>query len=122
MSGAPRSQQAINTALLEWVSDESSSGVYRKVLYPLDESQLIYPEKQWLEKWEPGSTPPSQISCNGLEIFVVDGSFSDEHGTYFEGDWIRLPDRFEFKPTAAEGGCTLLFKSGGLVYAIPESI
>jgi hypothetical protein len=51
----------------------------------------------------------------GGEVFVLDGEFADEAGTYSKGCWLRLPAGSTHHPRSA-GGCTLYFKRSGLPY------
>ena len=49
----------------------------------------------------------------GEEIFVMSGSFEDEHGRYGKYSWVRYPAGGEHAPHTAEG-CTLYVKKGHL--------
>lgn len=119
-----RTQAAIDTESLPWVPvPDRGMGVSNKLLYPLDESQRSsYPERQWLERWMADAHPtPTMVGENGVEIFVVEGGFSDAEGQYRKGDWLRLPRGTIFDGTPGTDGCILLCKSGGLKYVIPET-
>jgi anti-sigma factor ChrR (cupin superfamily) len=59
----------------------------------------------------PGTTVDDVAIPAGEEIFVVSGSFGDEHGTYREGDWVRYPAGYAHSP-ASQNGATLLIKRG----------
>lgn len=65
-----------------------------------------------LMKWAAG-THLQQHSWNGEEIFVLDGAFSDELGTYPKGTWIRNPSGSVHTPFT-RSGCVLYVKTGHL--------
>lgn len=66
-----------------------------------------------LLRFAPGTTAREHEHVGGEEIFVIEGSFSDEHGTYPAGTWIRSPDGSIHTPSSEEG-CLLYVKSGHL--------
>jgi len=65
-------------------------------------------------RWAPGTYFNPHRHYGGEEIFVVDGVFSDEHGNYPRGSWIRSPHLSEHKPFSVEG-CLILVKTGHLL-------
>ena len=67
-----------------------------------------------LVRWAPGTYFNMHQHFGGEEIFVVSGVFSDEHGTYPEGTWIRSPHMSRHTPFSVEG-CTIFVKTGHLV-------
>lgn len=60
-------------------------------------------------KFEPDSYFPSHAHPNGEEILVLEGVFSDEHGDYPAGTYIRNPPNSVHKPFTKEG-CKLFVK------------
>jgi len=60
-------------------------------------------------KFEPGSYFPAHSHPQGEEIYVLEGVFSDEHGDYPAGSYIRNPPGSQHKPFT-EKGCTLFVK------------
>ena len=66
-----------------------------------------------LVRWAPGTVFQPHGHPGGEEIFVLDGVFQDEHGTYPAGSWLRYPVQFSHRPGSAEG-CLLWCKSGHL--------
>jgi anti-sigma factor ChrR (cupin superfamily) len=66
-----------------------------------------------LLRFEPGAKGTGHSHPGGEEIFVIEGSFSDEHGTYPAGTWVRNPDGTSHTPWSDEG-CLLYIKSGHL--------
>jgi anti-sigma factor ChrR (cupin superfamily) len=70
-------------------------------------------EEVTLQRWAPGTRLPEHVHRGGQEVYVLKGSFADEHGAYPQGTWIRNPDGF--RHTAwSEGGCLLWVKTGHL--------
>jgi anti-sigma factor ChrR (cupin superfamily) len=60
-------------------------------------------------RFEPGSSFPQHSHPKGEEIYVLDGVFSDEHGDYPAGTYIRNPPGSKHTPYTREG-CTLFVK------------
>lgn len=66
-----------------------------------------------LVKWEPGTVFKHHSHFGGEEIYVIDGVFEDEHGTYPKGTWIRNPHGSTHTPFSKEG-CLIYVKTGHL--------
>ncbi len=66
-----------------------------------------------LVRWAPGTTFQRHRHWGGEEIWVLDGVFEDEHGSYPAGTWLRNPHLSEHQPFS-RGGCTILVKTGHL--------
>jgi anti-sigma factor ChrR (cupin superfamily) len=64
-------------------------------------------------RWAPGTQFNPHRHYGGEEIFVMEGVFSDEHGNYPEGSWIRSPHLSQHTPFSKEG-CVILVKTGHL--------
>lgn len=60
-------------------------------------------------RYSPGSGYSSHRHDGGEEILVLDGVFSDEHGDYPKGTYLRNPPGTSHQPYS-EHGCTLLVK------------
>ena len=67
-----------------------------------------------LVRWSPGTHFNRHRHYGGEEIFVVDGTFEDEHGRYPKGAWLRSPHLSEHQPFSTSG-CTILVKTGHLL-------
>lgn len=67
-----------------------------------------------LVRWAPGTYFNPHRHFGGEEIFVVSGTFEDEHGVYPQGSWIRSPHMSLHKPFSKEG-CTIFVKTGHLL-------
>jgi len=71
-------------------------------------------ERVSLIRWGPRTPWPSHDHEGGEEIFVIKGSFSDEHGTYPAGTWIRHSHGSTHDAATHEVGAILYVKSGHL--------
>ncbi len=71
-----------------------------------------------LVRWAPGTQFTPHSHWGGEEIFVLDGTFADEHGTYPAGTWMRSPHLSQHKPYS-EDGCLIYVKTGHL---LPEDV
>jgi anti-sigma factor ChrR (cupin superfamily) len=66
-----------------------------------------------LVRWAPQTSFNPHRHWGGEEIFVVEGVFSDEHGNYPAGSWLRSPHMSQHQPFSREG-CLILVKTGHL--------
>ncbi len=66
-----------------------------------------------LVKWEPGTVFQRHSHWGGEEIYVIEGVFEDEFGTYPQGTWIRNPHGSVHTPFSKEG-CLIYVKTGHL--------
>ncbi|MEB3338007.1 MAG: cupin domain-containing protein [Leptolyngbyaceae bacterium] len=66
-----------------------------------------------LVRWQPNTTFNPHHHYGGEEIFVLDGTFCDEYGTYPAGTWLRSPHMSSHQPFSVTG-CTILVKVGHL--------
>jgi anti-sigma factor ChrR (cupin superfamily) len=107
--GKERNHVAVNTLTMSW--EPVGAGCERKVLY----AQSGYQDTTRLERWSADSALGEMAYPSGAELFVIDGSFEDEHGRYEALTWIRLPQHFTHRPATHEG-CVLYFKEGGFAY------
>lgn len=67
-----------------------------------------------LVRWAPGTRFNPHRHWGGEEIFVIEGTFADEHGIYPAGSWVRSPHLSEHKPYSDEG-CLIYVKTGHLL-------
>ncbi len=66
-----------------------------------------------LVRWAPGTRFNAHQHWGGEEIFVLEGTFQDEHGSYPAGTWIRSPHLSRHTPFSDEG-CLIYVKTGHL--------
>jgi len=67
-----------------------------------------------LVKWEPNTTFNLHQHWGGEEIFVLEGTFYDEHGSYPKGTWIRSPHLSRHTPFTKNDGAIIYVKTGHL--------
>jgi anti-sigma factor ChrR (cupin superfamily) len=66
-----------------------------------------------LVKWASGTQFQRHTHFGGEEIYVLDGIFEDEFGTYPKGTWLRNPNRSVHTPFS-QTGCLIYVKVGHL--------
>ena len=108
--GQGRRHVVIDTRKASW-EPSPMPGVAHKALY----EQAGFSDVMRLERWEPNADLGIVSHEQGAELFVLDGEFSDEAGTYAAGCWVRIPVGSKHCPRSANG-CTLYVKKSGLPY------
>ena len=71
-------------------------------------------EQVALVKWAPHTEFDEHTHWGGEEIFVIEGTFFDEHGEYPAGTWIRSPDQSSHTPYTVDDGALIYVKVGHL--------
>lgn len=66
-----------------------------------------------LVRWAPDTKFNPHRHFGGEEILVLEGTFSDEHGDYPQGTWLRSPHMSMHHPFSKEG-CLIYVKTGHL--------
>jgi anti-sigma factor ChrR (cupin superfamily) len=77
--------------------------------YMLDRSGGEVARATSIVRYAPGSSFAPHVHGGGEEILVLDGVFSDEHGDYPAGSYLRNPPGSIHAPRSASG-CTLFVK------------
>ncbi|WGV98255.1 cupin domain-containing protein [Vibrio sp. YMD68] len=67
-----------------------------------------------LVKWAPNTQFNGHKHWGGEEIFVLEGTFYDEHGTYPKGTWLRSPHLSQHQPFTQKDGALIYVKTGHL--------
>jgi anti-sigma factor ChrR (cupin superfamily) len=67
-----------------------------------------------LVRWQPNTQFNSHKHWCGEEIFVIEGTFYDEHGCYPQGSWIRSPHLSQHTPYTKDDGALIFVKTGHL--------
>lgn len=98
-------QVVINTNEQSWV-ESPMAGVWRK---PLAREDAERGHATSIVKYEAGASFSAHDHPLGEEIFVLEGTFSDETGNYNAGSYFRNPEGFNHAPFSKEG-CILLVK------------
>lgn len=66
-----------------------------------------------LVRWAPSTRFQAHTHWGGEEIYVIEGVFSDEHGDYPAGTWLRSPHMSVHNPFS-DPGCLIYVKVGHL--------
>src|ERR1700709_93619 len=96
---------AIATDTLPWIPSPQA-GIERRLL---DRIGGEVARATSLVRYAPNSAFPAHEHGLGEEFFVLEGVFSDEHGDYGKGTYVRNPPRSRHAPRTAPG-CTILVK------------
>ena len=67
-----------------------------------------------LVKWAPFTRFRAHSHFGGEEIFVLEGTFYDEHGSYPAGTWLRSPHISQHAPYTRDDGALIYVKTGHL--------
>jgi len=67
-----------------------------------------------LVKWAPFTRFRLHSHFGGEEIFVLEGTFYDEHGSYPAGTWLRSPHISQHTPYTRDDGALIYVKTGHL--------
>ena len=95
----------VDTARLPW-QESPMAGVHRRMI-ERDGEEVARATS--VVRYAPNSYFSSHIHGGGEEFFVLDGVFSDEHGSYGPGTYVRNPVGSSHRPYS-EPGCTILVK------------
>lgn len=95
----------IDTNEAQWVASPMQ-GVWRK---PLAREEAECGHATSIVRYEPGARFSEHPHPLGEEIFVLEGTFSDESGDYHVGTYLRNPEGFSHAPFS-DPGCVLLVK------------
>jgi len=107
-SGAGRHHVATRTDEISWQTTARPE-IELKSLYAVDG----FADTTQLQRWASGASSGTVAYDGGVEIFVLEGTFEDERGSYGEHSWLRLPDNVKHTPVTL-GGCKLYVKMGAL--------
>jgi hypothetical protein len=102
-----RTQLHIDTLALVFVPVPGLPGVELAALYENAR------ERVRLERWASGAVIDMPVQ-GGIELFVLDGSFSEAGEEFASHSWLRLPAGSRLQATAGRGGCKVWVKSDHL--------
>lgn len=109
-AGRGRQHVIVDTHGVPW-NATSIPGVACQSLY----RQAGFADVVCLERWSAQADRGVTSYDQGAELFVLEGGFSDEAGTYGAGCWLRLPVGSRHHPRT-DRGCTVYVKTSGLQY------
>lgn len=89
----------LDAGAMAWVPSPAA-GVDRRMLY---REGAEVARATSIVRYAAGSAFPPHVHTGGEEIFVLSGTFQDEHGDYPAGSYFRNPPGTSHSPAAAEG-------------------
>ncbi|MFM7905070.1 MAG: cupin domain-containing protein [Microcystis sp.] len=72
--------------------------------------QVDFSEKVWIERWLPNTQLVNVVETEIKEIFVIEGTWRDELGSYPVGSWLRYPPNCPYSPSSITG-CLIYVKT-----------
>ncbi len=109
LNADPNLRAVLDTNALGW-TPSPMAGVERRML---DRHGGEVARATSIVRYAPGSRFERHVHGGGEEILVLEGTFSDEHGTYPTGSWLRNSPGSVHRPRS-EPGCTIWVKTGHL--------
>jgi anti-sigma factor ChrR (cupin superfamily) len=109
-AAADRTQVRIDTSKCAYQPDPLRAGVEVMPLHQ-DEHEVVA-----LERWRAGADVTLR-SPAGLELFVLDGDFTDGSDCFRYQSWLRLPPGSMAQAQAGSRGCRVWIKTGHLAGA-----
>ena len=104
---ADKQQKVIDTRNAEWLPG-LVDGLSVLPLHSFERENVA------LVRWAPNKQFSSHQHWGGEEIFVIEGRFNDEHGSYEAGSWLRSPHLSRHQPYTDEEGALIYVKTGHL--------
>ena len=98
-------REVVDSNQLEWLASPQA-GVDRRML---DRIGGEVARATSIVRYVPASTFPAHTHGLGEEFLVLEGVFSDEHGDYPVGSYVRNPPRSSHTPRTGDG-CTIFVK------------
>ncbi len=103
--GKNRQQVRTNIFQTSW-----QPGIIPQIQVQLLYQQTGHPEKVWIERWQPGTQVSNVVETEVKEIFLIEGTWSDEFGDYPTGSWLRYSPNSPYNP-ASDTGCLIYVKT-----------
>lgn len=107
-SNTDKEQKVINTHTASW-RQGLVDGLTVMSLHEFEGEHVA------LVKWAPNTQFSTHQHWGGEEIFVIEGTFHDEHGAYPKGSWLRSPHLSRHTPFTKEDGALIYVKAGHLL-------
>jgi len=98
----------LQTNELPW-EPSPAPGIERRYLSRDEEKGLVTS----IVRYASGASFPAHTHSAGEEIFVLEGTFADENGTYPAGTYLRNPPGSRHHPFSPDG-CVIFVKLGHL--------
>ncbi len=97
--------ELVSTNELSWLKSPAA-GVERK---PLERERAESGHTTSIVRYAPESHFPAHVHTGGEEFLVLAGTFSDEHGDYPQGTYVRNPPMTKHAPYTKQG-CMIFVK------------
>jgi len=107
-AAADQAQRVIDTTRAEW-SPGLVPGLQVLGLHSYEGEHVS------LVRWAPDTRFKQHRHWGGEEVFVIAGTFHDEHGQYPAGSWIRSPHQSTHTPCTGADGALIYVKIGHLL-------
>lgn len=104
---ADQAQVVIDTVAAQW-SPGLVAGLEVLSLHQYEAEHVA------LVRWAPNTQFSAHTHHGGEEVFVIAGTFHDEHGEYPAGSWIRSPHQSTHTPFTKDDGALIYVKIGHL--------
>lgn len=95
----------VDAAKVPWV--ERRPGIFWKVLWEEGDRRAV------LMRYEPGASIPRHRHLGDEQIYVLEGSVSDDTGTCARGNYARRPPGCVHSVTSRDGALVLAIMNGG---------
>ena len=102
----PNKVVVVNTNEMPWAST-GQPGVSQKVMERVIDARKG--RETSLMKLDPGAKLPVEVLDERMDIFVLEGSFKDEQGTYGTHTFVRNQPGYRFAASSADG-CVMYMK------------
>jgi anti-sigma factor ChrR (cupin superfamily) len=96
----------MDTTKMPWEPTEHP-GVWRKLLERVNDPKKG--RETMLMRFDPGTTLPTWVETTRTDMFILEGSYTDEHGTYGKQTFVRNPAGFKSTP-GSKDGCVFYVK------------
>lgn len=104
---ADRTHVRINTNKMKFLPDTDRSGVEVMPLFNDGNEDVV------LERWQPASSVALEAE-SGLELLVLEGSFSEQGEEFEPGSWLRLPKGMTSQAVTGSKGARVWIKRNHL--------
>lgn len=101
----PLASLYVNTAAVPWT--ERRPGVHWKILWEAGDRRTV------LVRYAAGAVVPRHRHLGEEQIYVLEGSVSDDTGTCMAGQYARRPPGCEHTVTSRDGALVVAIMSGG---------
>ena len=110
--GTERQHVALQSNNQDWTPSICKEASWKK-LYAQDP----YTDHMRLERWQTPAALGQLSFPQGAELFVLQGGFADDLGSYSTHSWLRIPAGDHITPTSGDY-CELYIKEGGFTYLL----